>query len=101
MRLRVLGISLAFIANMVFAIVARTALIYVPAMLLIFGFLHLQRRNFLLTLVASVIVIALAWLASPNLQTKTESIFREYAKYRTGDELTSVLGCGLSSGASR
>jgi O-antigen ligase len=84
------AISLAFIANMIFAIVARTALIYVPVMLLVFGFIRLRRRDFLIALLVGVIVVALAWLASPNLQTKTESIFLEFAKYKTSNELTSV-----------
>ena len=83
-------ISLAFIANMMFAVVARTALIYVPVMLLIFGFLHLSRRDFALTVLAGVAITALVWFASPNLQSRTQSIFVEYAKYKTSDELTSV-----------
>jgi O-antigen ligase len=84
------ALSIAFIANMMFAIVARTALIYVPVMVLIFGFLHLRRRDFVLTVLAGVVVSALVWFASPNLQSRTESIFLEYAKYKTSNELTSV-----------
>jgi O-antigen ligase len=84
------AISFAFIANMIFAVVARTALIYVPVMLLIFGFLHLRRRDFFLTLLAGVLLGALVWFASPNLRTRTESIFLEYAKYKTSNEPTSV-----------
>ena len=84
------AVSSGFIANMMFVVVARTALIYVPVMLLIFGFLHLRRRDFVLTVLTGVIVVALVWFASPNLQSRTESIFLEYSKYKTSNEITSV-----------
>jgi O-antigen ligase len=85
-----LAVSSAFIANMMFVVVARTALIYVPVMLLIFGFFHLRRRNFVFTVLTGAIVVALVWFASPNLQSRTESIFLEFSRYKTSNEITSA-----------
>jgi hypothetical protein len=55
-------ISLSLIANMVFVVVSRTALVTLPLLLAGFGLLHLRLRANLLMLGAAVAVGLVAWL---------------------------------------
>jgi O-antigen ligase len=56
------AISLSLIANMVFVVVSRTALVTLPILFAGFGLLHLQLRANLLMLAAAVAVGLVAWL---------------------------------------
>ena len=53
---------------MVFVVVSRTALVTLPVMLAAFAMAHLKWRTNVLLLVAAVILGALAWTLSPQLQ---------------------------------
>ena len=55
-------ISLCLIANMVFVVVSRTALVTVPILLAMFGLLHLRLRSNLLMLGAAVVLGLMVWL---------------------------------------
>ncbi len=54
-------ISLCLIANMVFVVVSRTALVTVPILLAMFGLLHLRLRSNLLMLGAAVVLGLMVW----------------------------------------
>ncbi|HEY2248181.1 MAG TPA: O-antigen ligase family protein [Bradyrhizobium sp.] len=56
------AISLSLIANMVFVVVSRTALVTLPILFVIFGLLYLRLRANLLMLGAAVAVGLVAWL---------------------------------------
>jgi O-antigen ligase len=69
---------LAFVVNMMFVASARTALIYLPVLLLVFAFLHLERRA-AVGLCAGVAVAGLVvWTTSPYLRTRIADIGSEY-----------------------
>jgi O-antigen ligase len=56
------AISVCLIANMVFVVVSRTALVTLPILFAGFGLLHLQLRANLLMLAAAIAVGLVAWL---------------------------------------
>jgi hypothetical protein len=56
------AISLSLIANMVFVVVSRTALVTLPVLLVMFGLLHLRWQTNLMILIAAVVVGLVVWL---------------------------------------
>ncbi len=72
------ALMLAFIANMVFVASARTALIYMPVLLLLFAARHLSRRPTLVLLIGTLLAGALAWTSSPYLRQRVADIAVEY-----------------------
>jgi hypothetical protein len=75
------ALALAFILNLAFVNVARTALVYLPVMLLVWLGRQLDGRRFAAA-VAGLCVLALAaWATSPNLQAKVARVFTETATF--------------------
>jgi hypothetical protein len=68
----------AFIANMLFVASARTALIYMPVLLVLFAARHLSRRPMLALLAAAVVAGLLAWTTSPYLRQRIADVGTEY-----------------------
>jgi O-antigen ligase len=73
-----LALILAFIANLLFVASARTALIYMPVLLVLFASLHLRRRAMIALLAGAVGAGLLAWNASPYLRQRITDIGTEY-----------------------
>jgi hypothetical protein len=84
------AIAMSFLANMVFIIVSRTALVTMPIMLAAFGLVHLRWRTNLVILAAAGMLAGLAWVASPPLREKITSIGHEYELYKDQGSATSV-----------
>ena len=84
------AIAMGFLANMVFIIVSRTALVTMPIMLAAFGLVHLRWRTNLVILAAAGTLAGLAWVASPPLREKITSIGQEYELYKDQGSATSV-----------
>jgi O-antigen ligase len=84
------AIGIGFLANMIFIIVSRTALVTMPIMLAAFGLVHLRWRTNLIILAAAVVLAGLAWAASPPLREKIASIGQEYELYKEQGSATSV-----------
>lgn len=84
------AVSASFILNMVFVVVSRTALVTLPVMLAAFAMAHLKWRTNLLLLVAAVLLSALAWTLSPQLQATTETFARDYRIYKELNQPTSI-----------
>jgi O-antigen ligase len=84
------ALSLSFVANMLFVVVSRTALVTMPLMLAVFGLLHLRWRTNLMIACAAIIVAALAWIASPQLQKKVTTFSDEYRLYQEDRADTSI-----------
>ena len=82
--------ALAFLANMAFIVVSRTALVTLPLMMAAFAALHLSRRGLLIAACAIAVLIAAAWTTSPGLRTRTATIMSQYQEYATSNEPTSV-----------
>ena len=84
------ALALGFLTNMMFVIVSRTALITIPIMLIVFAILHLRWQTSIATLAGAVVLVGLAWAASPLLQEKIGSIHSEYQAYMEQGSTTSV-----------
>jgi O-antigen ligase len=69
---------LAFVANMMFVASARTALIYMPVLLLVFAFLHLKRRAAVALCAAVAVAGLVIWTTSPYLRSRVADIGVEY-----------------------
>ena len=65
-----------------FVVSARTALIYMPVMLVLFGVTYLGRRAIARMFSASIVVALLIWFASPYLRNRIADIGVEYQYYR-------------------
>jgi O-antigen ligase len=84
------ALAVSFVANMAFVIVSRTALVTMPVMLAVFALMYLRARTSAMLLAGAIVVGALAWLASPQLQTTTERFSREYRAYKDFNQVTSI-----------
>ncbi|MEN3287608.1 MAG: O-antigen ligase [Bradyrhizobium sp.] len=88
--LLLLVMMLAFLANMVFVVTSRTALVTIPIMLAVFGLMHLRwRANFAIA-AAAVLVAGIAWSASPQLQQKVATFSSEYQAYKENRSTSSI-----------
>jgi O-antigen ligase len=83
-------IALSFTVNMAFVIVSRTALVTMPVMLAVFALMHLKWRTNVMLISAAIVLGALAWMASPQLQATTQKFTREYQIYRDLNQATSI-----------
>jgi len=88
--LLLLALMLLFLANMVFIVTSRTALVTIPIMLAVFGLMHLKWRANLTIAVAAVVVAGTAWMASPQLQQKVATFSSEYRAYEENRATTSI-----------
>ena len=73
-----LALVAAFVANMVFAAFARTAMLYMPVLLVLFGLRYLSRRSMLVLFAGAAVICALAWTMSPYLRQRIADIGIEY-----------------------
>ncbi len=85
-----LAISLSFVANMTFVIVSRTALVTIPIMLAVFALLHLKWRSVVVILCATTVFTGLAWVTSPQLRWKAQTVLMDYQLYEKQNAPTSV-----------
>ncbi|MEY9878694.1 O-antigen ligase family protein [Bradyrhizobium sp. USDA 329] len=85
-----LALSIAFLLNLSFVVLARTALVYVPIMLFFFAVFYLPRSTFYGAIVCFLFLAGSAWLGSSTLRDRTNSILLEYSKYGVSNEITSA-----------
>jgi O-antigen ligase len=72
------AIALSFLANMMFVVISRTALVTIPIMLAVFALLHLKWRTTLVAFCAAALLAAAVWYASSDLRTTTLKFFADY-----------------------
>src|SRR5229473_3331078 len=72
------AVALSFLANMMFVVISRTALVTIPIMLAVFALLHLKLRTTILASCAAVLLAAVAWYASPDLRNTTLKFVADY-----------------------
>jgi hypothetical protein len=73
-----------------FVALARTSLIYIIPLAIIFAFLHFSRRITLLVLMGLAMTMVSVWFASPYLRGRIEHIAIEYKEYRETNRPTST-----------
>jgi O-antigen ligase len=78
-----LVLSVAFVANMMFVASARTALIYMPVLLVLFTALHLSRRAKPALFAAAIVAGAIVWSTSPYLRQRIADVAIEYQGYES------------------
>ncbi|QWG14894.1 O-antigen ligase family protein [Bradyrhizobium sediminis] len=84
-----MALATSFFLNMAFVNVSRTALVCLPIMLLMLILLELNLREMLLTITASIVLVAVVWISSPLVRTKAEAIFTDFISYRDSRASTS------------
>lgn len=70
-----------FLLNLAFVVASRTALLMVPAFMVVFGVLHLGRKAAVASLLAVVVAATLLWTASPYLRGRISSVSSEIKSY--------------------
>lgn len=71
-------LALAFLLNMMFVVVSRTALVTLPILIVVFALLHLRLRAALMILGVIVLVAASAWSVSPPLRATVDKFVVDY-----------------------
>jgi len=72
------AVALSFLANMMFVVISRTALVTIPIMLAVFALLHLKLRTTLVAFCAAALLAAVVWYASADLRATTLKFFADY-----------------------
>ena len=83
------ALLLGFLANMAFVVVARTAFIFVPVLVVAFAFRFFSPRARNIALVAAVGVATLAMVGSPYLRNRVERTIYDYRLNESTDIATS------------
>jgi O-antigen ligase len=84
------ALMLGFLANMMFVVSARTALVYIPVLLVMFAVLHLSRRATARLFAGTLAAAALIWFTSPYLRERVEAIGVEYQYYHEKNAVSST-----------
>jgi O-antigen ligase len=83
-------LAIAFLANIFFIAVSRTALLFLPVLLLLFGLKRFDWKGTLGLLAGFVALIAVAWPFSEYLQLRVGTILQEVQIYRSENVRTSA-----------
>lgn len=75
------ALMLAFFANMMFVVLARTALLYMLVLTILFAVRQFNRRTMWLLFAAAAATVVLVWFASPYLRQRVEHVAVEYREY--------------------
>ena len=95
LALLLVAVALALVANMMFVVTSRTALVTMPVMLALFALLHLRWRVAVATLCAAALLVAALWYASPILRA---TVGKFVADYQQSEELNNISGVGSRLG---
>lgn len=80
-----------FLLNMTFVIVSRTALVTVPIMIAVLGFMHFRFRTNLAILAVFAVLATAGWFGSPQLQSTVSKFSGEYREYLETGRATSIM----------
>src|SRR5712664_3052254 len=85
-----MALSLSFIANMMFVVVSRTAMVTIPIMLAVFALLHLKWRSIVAIMGLLAVLAGLAWATSPQLRRISGTFLSDYQLYKEQNIPTSI-----------
>jgi O-antigen ligase len=88
------AIALSFLANMMFVVISRTALVTMPIMLAVFALLHLRLRTAIVTLCIAALLAAFVFVVSPSLRATISKFSTDYQATEIRNE-TSGMGSRL------
>ncbi|THD50414.1 MAG: O-antigen ligase domain-containing protein [Bradyrhizobium sp.] len=83
-------LAATFLCNIIFVALARTSLVYIVPLTIIFVFWHFDRRMALVTMAGLTAGIVMMWISSPYLRGRVENIAVEYREYRETNRPTST-----------
>ena len=72
------AVALSFLANMMFVVISRTALVTMPIMLAVFALLHLKLRTVIAALCVTTLLTVLVWNVSPSLRATVSKFLTDY-----------------------
>jgi O-antigen ligase len=84
------AVALGFVANMMFVVISRTALVSLPVLLALFAMLHLSRRTFVAALCVAGLFAVLAWNTSATLRATAMKFVYDYQKTSLDNEISGV-----------
>jgi O-antigen ligase len=84
------ALMLAFFANLMFVVLARTALLYMLVLTILFALRYFNRRAMLWLFAAATATAILVWFASPYLRQRVEHVAVEYREYSETNRPTST-----------
>jgi O-antigen ligase len=76
------ALVLCFFTNMAFVVSARSALIYIPVLLILFAFMHLNRRTSAMLFAGVVVAAIVVGFTSPYIRGRVTAIATEYQYYQ-------------------
>ena len=88
--LALIGLALIMLANVFYVATARTALVVIPVLTLVFGYKLSGWKGAIGLIVACFVLAAAAWPSSTYLQTRIVSFFHELDAYWPGGTATSA-----------
>ncbi|UEM10645.1 O-antigen ligase family protein [Bradyrhizobium barranii subsp. barranii] len=86
-------LALGFLANMMFVVVSRTALVTLPVLLVVFALLHLRWRAALVAGAATALIPVALWAVSPHLRATVGKFQSDYERSLEADN-NSISGMG-------
>jgi len=86
-------LSIGFLANMMFVVVSRTALVTLPVLVVVFALLHLRWRAALIAVGATAMVAVSLWAVSPHLRATVAKFQSDYERSMESHS-TTVSGMG-------
>ena len=79
-----------FVANIVFMATARSTLLVMTVLLLLFGFLQFRWKGVLAVVLVAAALASMSWVASPYLRERVTDLVEETQDYRADGAPTSV-----------
>ncbi|HTS42711.1 MAG TPA: O-antigen ligase family protein [Xanthobacteraceae bacterium] len=83
-------LAVAFAANIFYISTSRTGLVFLPVLLLLFGFKRLNWKGALGLVAALIVLIAVAWQSSGLFRQRVNTVLEEIRIYRTTNARTSA-----------
>ena len=83
-------VAAIFVANIVFMATARSTLLVMAVLLVLFGFLQFRWKGVLAVVLVAVALGGVSWVASPYLRERVSDLVEETQDYRASGAATSV-----------
>ena len=84
------SLSLAFLADIIFIVTGRTALVVILALVLLYGFRKSGWKGVVAAVLVAVITSATAWVSSPYLRSRVVGVYTESESYLHQEKVTSA-----------